>query len=44
MININKKLQILLLLPLIAVQIKCGSSKNVVSNPDKAESWKNKKT
>ncbi|MCP2026969.1 glucosylceramidase [Flavobacterium sp. HSC-32F16] len=37
--NINKKLQILLLLPLIAVQIKCGSSKSVVSNSGKAESW-----
>jgi glucosylceramidase len=37
--NINKKLQILLLLPLIAVQIKCGTSKNAVSNAGKAESW-----
>ncbi|MEG2100058.1 MAG: glycoside hydrolase family 30 beta sandwich domain-containing protein [Flavobacterium sp.] len=37
--NINKKLQILLLLPLIAVQIKCGSSKNVVTNSGKAQSW-----
>ncbi|MEG1228550.1 MAG: glucosylceramidase, partial [Flavobacterium sp.] len=37
--NINKKLQILLLLPLIAVQIKCGSSKNVASNSGKAQSW-----
>ncbi|KFF06915.1 glycoside hydrolase family 30 protein [Flavobacterium reichenbachii] len=34
----SKKLQILLLLPLIAVQIKCGSSKNAVSN-SKAEAW-----
>lgn len=37
--NINKKLQILLLLPLIAVQIKCGSSKSVVTNSGKAASW-----
>lgn len=37
--NINKKLQILLLLPLIAVQIKCGSSQNVVTNSGKASSW-----
>ncbi|KAF2334295.1 glycoside hydrolase family 30 protein [Flavobacterium daemonense] len=37
--NINKKLQILLLLPLIAVQIKCGSSKSTASNSGKAESW-----
>ena len=37
--NINKKLQILLLLPLIAVQIKCGTSKNAVANSGKAESW-----
>jgi glucosylceramidase len=37
--NINKKLQILLLLPLIAVQIKCGSSKNVAASSGKAESW-----
>ncbi|KQX09077.1 glycoside hydrolase family 30 beta sandwich domain-containing protein [Flavobacterium sp. Root420] len=35
----TKKLQILLLLPLIAVQIKCGSSKNAVANSGKAESW-----
>lgn len=34
-----KKLQIFLLLPLIAVQIKCGSSKNIASNSGKAESW-----
>jgi glucosylceramidase len=37
--NINKKLQILLLLPLIAVQIKCGSSKNAAAHSGKAESW-----
>ncbi|WP_337968440.1 glycoside hydrolase family 30 beta sandwich domain-containing protein [uncultured Flavobacterium sp.] len=37
--NINKKLQILLLLPLIAVQIKCGTSKNSVATSGKAESW-----
>ncbi len=37
--NINKKLQILLLLPLIAVQIKCGSSKSTASNSGKAASW-----
>ncbi|WP_026728665.1 glycoside hydrolase family 30 protein [Flavobacterium denitrificans] len=37
--NINKKLQILLLLPLIAVQIKCGSSKSTVSHSGKAASW-----
>lgn len=37
--NINKKLQILLLLPLIAVQIKCGTSKNSVANSNKAEAW-----
>lgn len=37
--NSIKKLQILLLLPLIAVQIKCGSSKNAVANSGKAESW-----
>ena len=36
--NINKKLQILLLLPLIAVQIKCGTSKNATTS-SKAESW-----
>ncbi|MCA1918780.1 MAG: glucosylceramidase [Flavobacterium piscis] len=36
--NINKKLQILLLLPLIAVQIKCGTSKNAATS-NKAESW-----
>nr|WP_228519117.1 glycoside hydrolase family 30 beta sandwich domain-containing protein [Flavobacterium sp. LC2016-12] len=34
-----KKLQILLLLPLIAVQIKCGSSKNAAANSGKAQSW-----
>ncbi|MFB3389407.1 glycoside hydrolase family 30 beta sandwich domain-containing protein [Flavobacterium sp. LAR06] len=34
-----KKLQILLLLPLIAVQIKCGSSKNAAANFGKAQSW-----
>ena len=34
-----KKLQIFLLLPLIAVQIKCGSSKNAVASSGKAESW-----
>jgi len=34
-----KKLQILLLLPLIAVQVKCGSSKNAAANSGKAESW-----
>jgi glucosylceramidase len=37
--NSTKKLQILLLLPFIAVQIKCGSSKNAVANSGKAESW-----
>ncbi|TDW49668.1 glucosylceramidase [Flavobacterium sp. 270] len=37
--NINKKLQILILLPLIAVQIKCGTSKNAVSASNKAEAW-----
>jgi glucosylceramidase len=37
--NINKKLQILLLLPLIAVQIKCGTSKNSVTTFGKAEAW-----
>ncbi|UTN05867.1 glucosylceramidase [Flavobacterium bizetiae] len=37
--NINKKLQILLLLPLIAVQIKCGTSKNAAATSNKAESW-----
>jgi glucosylceramidase len=37
--NSIKKLQILLLLPLIAVQIKCGSSKNAAANSGKAESW-----
>ncbi|WP_029271902.1 glycoside hydrolase family 30 beta sandwich domain-containing protein [Flavobacterium sp. KJJ] len=37
--NSSKKLQILLLLPLIAVQIKCGSSKTTVSNSGKAASW-----
>jgi len=37
--NINKKLQILLLLPLIAVQIKCGTSKNSAATSNKAESW-----
>lgn len=37
--NINKKLQILVLLPLIAVQIKCGTSKNSVATSGKAESW-----
>ncbi|TPG39299.1 glycoside hydrolase family 30 protein [Flavobacterium pectinovorum] len=37
--NINKKLQILLLLPLIAVQIKCGTSKNSVTTSGKAEAW-----
>lgn len=37
--NSIKTLQILLLLPLIAVQIKCGSSKNTASNSGKAESW-----
>ena len=34
-----KKLQIFLLLPLIAVQIKCGSSQNAVASSGKAESW-----
>lgn len=34
-----KKLQIFLLLPLIAVQIKCGSSKNAVASSGKAQSW-----
>ncbi|MET0944144.1 MAG: glycoside hydrolase family 30 beta sandwich domain-containing protein [Flavobacterium sp.] len=34
-----KKLQILLLLPLIAVQVKCGSSKNAAANSGKAQSW-----
>ncbi|MFW0739695.1 glycoside hydrolase family 30 protein [Flavobacterium sp. T12S277] len=37
--NINKKLQILLLLPLIAVQIKCGTSNNAVARSGKAEAW-----
>jgi glucosylceramidase len=37
--NSIKKLQILLLLPLIAVQVKCGSSKNAATNSGKAESW-----
>lgn len=37
--NNTKKLQILLLLPLIAMQIKCGSSKNAVSNSGKVQSW-----
>ncbi|MBF4493936.1 glucosylceramidase [Flavobacterium sp. MR2016-29] len=37
--NSSKKLQILLLLPLIAVQMKCGSSKTTVSNSGKAASW-----
>lgn len=37
--NINKKLQILLLLPLIAVQIKCGTSKNLATTSNKVESW-----
>jgi glucosylceramidase len=37
--NSSKKLQILLLLPLLAVQIKCGSSKTTVSNSGKAASW-----
>jgi glucosylceramidase len=37
--NSIKKLQILLLLPLIAVQVKCGSSKNAAANSGKAESW-----
>ena len=37
--NINKKLQILVLLPLIAVQIKCGSSKTTASVYGKAEAW-----
>lgn len=37
--NINKKLQILLLLPLIAVQIKCGTSKKSVATSGKAEAW-----
>lgn len=34
-----KKLQIFLLLPLIAVQIKCGSSKNTAANSGKAQFW-----
>ncbi len=34
-----KKLQILLLLPLILVQIKCGSSKNTAANSRKVQSW-----
>ncbi|WP_264526252.1 glycoside hydrolase family 30 protein [Flavobacterium sp. N502536] len=37
--NINKKLQILLLLPLIAVQIKCGTSNNSAARSGKAEAW-----
>ncbi len=37
--NINKKLQILVLLPLIAMQLNCGSSKNAVANSGKVESW-----
>lgn len=37
--NINRKLQILLLLPLIAIQVKCGSSKNTANNSNKAEAW-----
>ncbi|QOG02627.1 glycoside hydrolase family 30 beta sandwich domain-containing protein [Flavobacterium sp. MDT1-60] len=39
MTNSIKKLQILLLLPLIAVQIKCGTSKNVTAASGKAEVW-----
>jgi glucosylceramidase len=39
--NINKKLHILLLLPLVVMQIKCGSSKNSirVTDSNKAEVW-----
>ncbi|MRX37871.1 glucosylceramidase [Flavobacterium sp. LC2016-23] len=37
--NINKKLQILLLLPLIAAQVKCGISKPSVAGSGKAELW-----
>jgi glucosylceramidase len=37
--NTTKKLQILLLMPLIAMQIKCGSSTNAVSNTGKVSSW-----
>lgn len=37
--NINKKLQILLLLPLIAMQIKCGSTQSAAVNSGKASSW-----
>ena len=37
--NSMKKLQILLLLPLIAVQVKCGSSKKAAANSGKAQSW-----
>ncbi|MCD0463850.1 glycoside hydrolase family 30 beta sandwich domain-containing protein [Flavobacterium sp. ENC] len=37
--NINKKLQILLLLPLMAVQVKCGISKPAVTGSGKAEYW-----
>lgn len=37
--NINKKLQILVLLPLIAMQLNCGSSKSVTANSGKIESW-----
>ncbi|OXB24538.1 glucosylceramidase [Flavobacterium tructae] len=37
--NINKKLQILLLLLFIAVQVKCGISKQSVASSGKAEAW-----
>lgn len=37
--NINKKLQILVLLPLIAMQFNCGSSTNAVKNTGKVSSW-----
>ncbi len=37
--KINRKLQILVLLPLIVMQIKCGSSKNSIANSGKVASW-----
>lgn len=37
--KINRKLQILVLLPLIVMQIKCGSSKNSIANSSKVASW-----
>jgi glucosylceramidase len=37
--NINRKLQILLLLPLIAVQVKCGTSKNSAATSNQVQAW-----